>query len=112
MQICVNIEPLFALNLPKNSFKPASPHHVRYSRSASQTPESTTDVVDRGLSQHGGPQADVPMRLVLAIDHRLIEDANILTPTQLFEVAEGAEVNIRRIVPIIRQALRHWHPAF
>src|SRR5690349_1263613 len=49
---------------------------------------------------------------MLLIHGKSINDLRFTFATQGFKVREGAEVNVRRVVPGVRQELGYWHPAF
>ena len=68
-------------------------------------------MVDGRLCQQVRPAFDVPVAPVLMIDHRAGDDIDVALLAQHIEVAHGAEVDVRRVVPLIGHEVGHRHSA-
>src|SRR5690554_1559769 len=68
-----------------------------------------SDAIDCDLAQQVWPEARQPVVLVLAVYDTTAFYANAFLSTQGFEVLEGTQPYIGRVVPFIRQGFRFGH---
>src|SRR5690606_27656256 len=70
----------------------------------------SADPVDADLAKQVGPQSAAEAVAVLVIHRQAVKHTDSLLLTQRFKVAEGAEVDVRSVVPRVGQKLGHRHP--